>query len=246
MAQASATLAGILSPFIGGLIIQFTNFAALFFIGSVFLFIAMIPLFMTKDTYEKITFDRKNIILDMFKKENLPLLFSFSGYAVESWIGLILWPIFLFILAISIESIGAITSIAALLTFLVFYFIGKATDTGDKKRLLKIGTFLYFFGWIGRIFVSGATSALFIDTYKNIAQNALNVPWATCFYDIAAKRNYFKSIVQREIIFNFGRMIVLPFIMLIFLLDLSYAFTLAFAIAALASLFYVSINKKVA
>lgn len=244
MAQASATMAGILSPFIGGIIIQLTNFSVLFFTGSAFLFIAMIPLFMTKDTYEKINFNRKNILLDMFKKENLPLLFSFSGYAIESWIGLILWPIFLFILAISVESIGAITSIAALLTFLVFYFIGKATDTKDKKSLLKIGTFLYFFGWVGRIFVGGATSALFVDTFKNLFQNFINVPWAICFYDIAAKRNYFKFIVQREIIFNFSRMIALLVIMIIFSLNLPHAFTLTFAIAALSSLFYMAIAKK--
>ncbi len=244
MTQASATLAGILSPLAGGIIIKFSGFPTLFAVGSIFLFIAMIPLFMTQDSYEKISFDRKNILRDIFKKDNLNLLYSFSGYAVESWIGLILWPIFLLILSFSTESIGAITSITTLLTFMIFYFIGRATDLKSKQKLLKIGTFLYFFGWIGRIFVTGFTSVIFVDTYKNLTQNVLAIPWSARFYDIAAKGDYFRMIVHREIVFNLSRLVVLPIIMLLFFLNLRYAFTLAFAIAAFSSLFYLALNKE--
>ncbi len=244
MAQASATIAGILSPFFGGVIINYFGFSPLFYIGSFFLFFAMIPLFMTKDTYEKVNFNQKKIISDIFRKENRPFLSSFSGYAIESWIGMIIWPIFLFVITISIESIGALTSITTLLTFLIFYFVGKATDANDKRKLIRIGTFLYFFGWVGRIFVSGTMSVLFIDTYKNLAHKVVDIPWSTHFYDIAAKKNYFKFIVEREIIFNLVRSFLFPILMLVFLIDLRYAFAITFAIAAFSSLFYMSLNKQ--
>lgn len=245
MAQASATFAGILSPLIGGIIIHYTGFSSLFYIGSFFLFVAMIPLFFTKDTYEKINFNQKNVFVDIFKKKNRSFLSSFSGYAVESWIGMIVWPIFLFVLAFSMESIGAITSISTLMTFLIFYFVGKATDAKDKKKLIRIGTFLYFFGWVGRIFVTGMTSALFIDTYKNLAQKVVDIPWSARFYDIAAKRDYFKLIVEREIIFNLTRTILFPILILVFLIDLRVAFAITFAIAAFSSLFYITLNNKI-
>lgn len=247
MLQAIEVIAGILSPFLGGVIIKYFSFSALFFVGSLILFAAMIPLFLTKDTYEKITFEKKNLIRDIFKKENLNFIYSFSGYAVESWIGLIIWPIFLTAMLFSIESIGALTSITTLLTFLTFYFIGKATDKKDKRELLRLGTFLYFFGWVGRVFVTGFTSVFFIDTYKNVTQHVLAVPWTAYSYDIAAKRNYFKFIVQREIIFNISRSLVLPILMLLFFLgDNSYTFFIAFIIAAFFSLFYVALNKETA
>ncbi|HCP08785.1 MAG TPA: hypothetical protein DIT25_03250 [Candidatus Moranbacteria bacterium] len=245
MIQAVEVIAGILSPFLGGVIIKYADFGTLFFVGSLILFLAMLPLFLTKDTYEKITFEKKGLIRDIFKKENLNFIYSFSGYAIESWIGLILWPIFLFVMLFSVESIGALASITTLLTFLTFYFIGKATDKQDKRNLLRLGTFLYFFGWIGRVFVTGFTSVFFIDTYKNITQHFLAVPWTAYSYDIAAKRNYFKFIVQREIIFNLSRAFVLPVLMMIFFLgDIHISFIIAFIIAAFSSLFYVALNKE--
>jgi MFS family permease len=243
--QATEVAASILSPFFGGMIIAYSSFGTLFTVGSIILFLAMIPLFLTKDTYEKITFEKKNLILDIFKKENLNFVYSFSGYAIESWIGMIIWPIFLFVMLFNVESVGALTSITALATFMTFYFIGKATDKKDKRELLRIGTILYFFGWIGRIFVGGFTSMFFIDTYKNLTQRVLAVPWTAYSYDLAAKKNYFKFIVQREIIFNISRVLILPIlIMLFYFLDNTYAFAISFATAAFFSLFYVALNNE--
>jgi MFS family permease len=244
--QAMEVTAGIISPFLGGVIIKYYSFPVLFIAGSVILLLAMVPLFLTKDTYEKITFDKKNLILGIFKKENLNFIYSFSGYAIESWIGMIIWPIFLFTLFANVASIGAITSITTLLTFVIFYFVGKATDRKDKRKLLRFGTILYFFGWVGRIFVSGFSSMLFIDTYKNLTQHIVMIPWSVCAYDIAAKRNYFKFIIQREIIFNISRALVLLGLMLVFFLTDNYAFTISFLVAAFFSLFYVALNKETA
>jgi len=243
--QGLEVAAAILSPFIGGLIISYTSFSVLFLIGSVILFLAMIPLFLTKDSYEKITFEKKSLILGIFKKDNLNFIYSFSGYAVESWIGMILWPIFLVVMLFSVESIGALTSLTAIMTFATFYFVSRATDKKDKRELLRLGTILYFFGWIGRIFVTGFASMFFIDTYKNLTQHILTIPWTAYSYDLAVKKNYFKFIVQREIIFNLSRTLVLFALMLLFFLtNITYAFIISFAIAAFFSLFYIALNKE--
>lgn len=240
--QASALLASFAAPFIGGLIIKLAGFTVLFSAGSLILFLAFVPLFMSKENYESVSFDKKNLFKDIFRKENMPCCLSFVGYAIESWIGAIIWPVFLFTILFSTESVGFVASLATILTFLIFYFIGKETDLKDKKRLLRIGTILYFIGWIGRLFVNSFVSVLFVDTYANLTQKVLQVPWSAYSYDIAAKRNYFKFIVQREITFNIARIIAIPFLMIIFFLNW-HAFFLSFAIAAIASLLYVTLNK---
>lgn len=243
--KSAELFASILAPFLGGIIIKYFSFSVLFVVGSIIMLSAMIPLFATKDSYEKITFDGKNIFLDIFRKKNLNLIYSFSGYAIESWIGMILWPIFLFVMLFNVESIGALTSITTLLTFLTFYFIGKATDKKDKRQLLRLGTILYFFGWIGRVFVTGLASVFLVDTYKNLTQQMLAIPWSAYSYDLAAKKNYFKFIVQREIIFNVSRLAVLPILMvLFFFVDSQFAFIIAFIGAAFFSLFYVALNGE--
>ena len=243
MIQASAVIAGILSPFIGGLILHFSNFPVLFVIGSFTVFLAMVPLFMTEDSYEKISFDRGNLFAGIFKKKNLPLVASFSGYAIESWIGIIVWPIFLYLIFSNFEAVGNITSLTAFVTLIIFYFVGRLTDKKDKRFMLGVGTVLYFFGWLGRIFVSGFGSVLVIDSYKNVTQQILFVPWSAYSYDLAAQRDYFKFIVRREVVFNLSRVIVLPILMLIFHFNF-HAFTLTFALAAAASLLYFALGKK--
>ncbi len=243
MIQASAVIAGICSPFIGGLILHFANFSALFIVGAVCIFLAMIPLFLTKDIYEPISFGKGNLFSGIFKRKNLPLIATFSGYAIESWIGIIIWPIFLYLLFSNFEAVGNITSLTAFITLLIFYFVGKITDKKDRRSLLLFGTILYFFGWIGRIFITGLSSVLIIDSYKNVTQQILFVPWSAYSYDLAAQRDYFKFIVRREVVFNLSRVLVLPILSLIFYINF-HAFTLSFILAALSSLFYISLGEK--
>jgi len=245
MTHASAVGASALSPFFGGLIISVFNFPVLFTIGSALLIFAVIPLFLTKENYEKLDFEKKRIFLDIFKKVNLPSTISFAGYAVESWVGFVIWPIFLFTILFSTESVGIIVSLTTVITLLVFYFIGKTTDKTDKRKLMRIGTLLYFFGWIGRAIVNNFISVFFVDTYKSITRHILYVPWSAYSYDLAAKANYFKFIVQREVTFNLIRVAVIPFLILVFAIGYR-PFGTSFIIAALFSLLIVALNKKIA
>ena len=240
--QASALIASLLSPFLGGLVIKFFGFYVLFIIAAALLFVSIIPLALLKETYEKVNFSQGSMFKDIFSRSNRPVALSFSGFAVEEWIGYVIWPIFLTVIYLSTESIGAISSLTALVTFMVFYFVGKLSDKQDKRRLIKFGTFFYFFSWLGRIFATGFMSVLFIDTYKSITGYILRIPWTSYTYDLAARSNYFKFIVEREIIFDLSRVMVAPFIILVFIIDY-HPFIISFAVAALFSLLYMSLNR---
>jgi len=240
--QASALIASLLSPFLGGLVIKFFGFYVLFIIAAALLFVSIIPLALLKETYEKVNFSQGSMFKDIFSRSNRPVALSFSGFAVEEWIGYVIWPIFLTVIYLSTESIGAISSLTALVTFMVFYFVGKLSDKQDKRRLIKFGTFFYFFSWLGRIFATGFMSVLFIDTYKSITGYILRIPWTSYTYDLAARSNYFKFIVEREIIFDLSRVLVAPFIILIFIINY-HPFVISFAVAAAFSLLYMSLNR---
>ena len=90
---------------------------------------------------------------------------NFSGYAVESWIGFILWPLFLFIILKSSEAVGAVASLSMILTLVVFYFVGRKTDGSDKEKMLKVSSVFYSVGWISRLFAYNFTSVFLVDTY---------------------------------------------------------------------------------
>ena len=239
---AVSMTATVIGPFIGAVIIAGYGYSLLFVLGSLLLLVSVMPLFFTKEAYEKIKFDTTGL-LDMFSKKDRNLLLSFSGYAVESIIGRVLWPLFLIMLLLSIQTVGLIFSASMILSLIVFYFIAFVTDRFDRREVLKFATVFYFFAWIGRLFADTYLKVLAIDSYKNLSEKVLQIPWSAYSYDVASKRDYFKFIVQREIAFNLTRCIVLPVLMLLFYLDF-YPFVISFVLASLFSLLYVFLIRS--
>lgn len=234
-------LATISAPYLGSLLASI-NFGILFIISSCLILLGTTPLFFSKDKYERISFSMHSLFQKIKSKENRGNFISFSGYAVESIIGRTIWPIFLIIIIGTINKTGLVISVSMLISLLAFHFVGKLTDKLDKVKLLKIGTMLYFFAWVGRIFANTAYKVLFIDSYKNLSEKILHLPWSAHSYDIAKRKDYFEFIVSREIIFNLARIFVFPILMLIFWIGF-YPFISSFIIAGIFSLGYIFIEK---
>lgn len=238
---AITLLATVFAPYLGSVLANI-NFTAVFIVSSILMVIGTIPLFFSKDKFEKVDFTSAGILKKIFSKKNRGNFISFSGYATESIIGRTIWPIFLIILVGTIDKTGLLISASMLLSLSVFYFIGKLTDKVNKVKLLKIGTLLYFFAWVGRIFANSAYKVLFIDSYKNLSEKILHLPWSAHSYDLAKRSNYFEFIVSREITFNFIRILVFPILIFIFWMDF-YPFIISFSIAGFFSLGYIFIDK---
>ena len=234
-------LATVFAPYLGSIIAN-VNFTIVFIISSILITIGTTPLFFSKDKFEKIDFTSIGVFRKIFSKENKGNFISFSGYAIESIIGRTIWPIFLIIIVGTINKVGLLISASMLFSLLSFHFIGKLTDKVSKIKLLKIGTLLYFFAWVGRIFANTAYKILFIDSYKNLSENILHLPWSAHSYDLAKRNNYFEFIVSREIIFNFTRILVFPILIFIFWIDF-HPFIISFSIAGFFSLGYIFIDK---
>jgi MFS family permease len=234
-------LATISAPYIGSIFASI-NFTILFITSSLLIIIGTMPLFFSEDKYEKIGFSINSLLQKVKSKENRGNFISFSGYAIESIIGRTIWPIFLIIILDTINKTGLIISISMLISLLAFHYVGKLTDKINKIKLLKIGTILYFFAWIGRIFADTTFKVLFIDSYKNLSEKILHLPWSAHSYDLAKRKDYFEFIVSREIIFNLIRIIIFPILILIFWINF-YPFIISFIIASIFSIGYIFINK---
>jgi MFS family permease len=239
---AATSLMYMSAPFFGGLIIYKFGYPYLYLIASIVLCLVAIPLLLHRDRHEKIQFSWRDLVGDIFYKKKRPLFISFSAYAVESTIGGVIWPIFLILILTTTFKTGLIVMLTMLVSLLVYYFIGRLCDEYDRGKLLKIGTALYGLSWIARMFVGGAVSIFIVDTYKNIAEKVLHVPWSAKSYDLAERTDYFRFIVSREIIFCYSRLLVKPILILIFYLNF-YPFLLSFALAAIFCLGYVSLNS---
>lgn len=235
-------IASIMAPLIGGIIAQ-QSFELLYVVGATVVVIGVVPLFFTKDTHERLNFTAPDMLREIFSKKERGTLISFSGYAIESIIGRVIWPIFLITILITIQKTGLIVMLSMLSSLIVFLGIGKLTDRFDRVRLLRLGTLLYFFAWVGRIFANSAFRILAIDSYKNLSEKVLQVPWSAHSYDLAIREGYFRFIVDREVIFNLSRVVFMPLLGVIFLIGVS-PFAMSFIMAAIFSIGYIFINRN--
>lgn len=241
-------MGSVLSPLLAGFVIVYSGYGTIFLLGIILLVISTIPLLLSPDKHPEVNFTLNNI-WKLFKlKSNAGMIFSYTGYAIESSIGRNIWPVFLIILLGTTEKVGYLVAISAFITVVVIGLTGRLADRYDYKKLLKLGTMFYFFGWLGCLMADTATKVLFINSYKDLAGRFLQIPWSSIFYRIINRDSYFQLVVLRDMIFNASRALVLPFIMLIFVADF-YPFTVVFIIAALFTLLYplfkVDIQKEV-
>ncbi|MFH2028907.1 MAG: MFS transporter [Nanoarchaeota archaeon] len=240
--RAASMVMYTIAPFIGG-ILAYYNFALLYLAGSIIVILAAIPLIMTKDKSKRLRFSSKDIFKSIFSKKDKGTILSFAGYAIESIIGRIIWPIFLIIILFTTEKTGFTIMLSTLLSIMVFYLIGYLTDTYNKMKLLKIGTLLYSIGWLIRIFADSFYKIIIVDSYKNITEKILGIPWGAHCYELADKKGQFRFIVTREIVFNLTRVFFLPILIAVFIFTKN-PFVYSFGIAAVASLGYAMIDKK--
>ncbi len=234
-------LATALAPYLGSILANI-NFSILFIFSSILIIFSTAPLFCTKKTSKSINYSTKILLQKINLKNNRNNFISFSGYAIESIIDRTLWPIFLILTIGTLIKTGALISISLFISLFSFYFIGQLTDKFNKLTIIKISTYMYFFSWIGRIFSHNQLSILIVESYKNLIEKFLHLPWSAHSYNLAKKENSFEFIVAREIIYNLARIIILPFLIIIFQINF-YPFIISFLTASLFSLGYKQIEK---
>ncbi len=239
--RGAMAIGSVLGPLLGGIISAFWGFFTLYSLGAVILILAAVPLFFAGEKKNILSF----MMTDLWKNiatKNYGNFLSFSSYAIETTIDVVLWPIFLTIILLTTVKTGFVVALSLFLSLMVFYVIGKVTDSYDKTKLLSFTTFLYFAAWLGRIFATTGTRIVIIDWYKHVAQKLLHIPWETRTFDLAIRQGYFTFLVQREIIFNLARLIAIPILMIIFYFNV-YPFIISFGLAAVVSLGYILLEK---
>lgn len=228
-----------IGPIVGGIISFQYGFNILFIISAVLSLLAVLPLFLTRDNSEA-TELRGIFNSILHKKKHRPLIRSYAGYAIETSINRDIWPIYLIIILGTTQAVGGMAGITMLISIIVLFFIGKVSDI-NKKKVLKYGSFFYPLSWIFRLFANH--NIIYpIETYRNITQKIISIPWGSYSYEMFSHHNYFGHIVEREILFNLSRIIITPLLMLVFLFNW-YPFTLSILIAFLFSTQYFAITK---
>jgi len=241
--NAGDLLAAIL-PFIAGILLSNYGFNILFIISFIFAILSIGPLFKVEEVVEEYTWTFKKLIKEFFAKENRSMVVSIFGNGMQNIIAAIIWPLFVFI---TIENdyvaFGLILTVVSVSLIILRSFVGKYIDILGRHKVLRFGNFLYFTGWILKMFVAGSTSIFVVDVYHRFGFVINKTSFDVSTYDQAADSGHFidEYTVLREFCILMGSvfmgLILIPIIIL-------FGLKVAFLFGAFSTLLMVSINKQ--
>jgi predicted MFS family arabinose efflux permease len=227
----------ILSPVIGGGILNFAGYPALFITVLVVLLASSIPMFLSKETHIVYSDSYQKAWRRILKRENRKTSLAFIADSLEGGINYYLWPIFLFVLAIGYATMGGITTLALGVGALFTLYMGRISDKIiNRIEFLNIGSFLTSMAWIIKYFVKTPFDAFLAQTLYRICRTSASIPFQTFFYDkISLKgKEADEFIIYREILTNISRLFFFIILAGIFLIIPQV--NIAFIIAAVISL----------
>ena len=144
-----------LAPAIGAAILIFFDQKVLIVFSIIFLLISIWPLVKMGKTHDKPT-GKQLSFREFFKnKKDLKDYFSLSLYGLHSSAEGIIWPIFIFVLFETFESVAVVPIIVSFTTIVFTYFTGKIKKR-DRSNTLMIGSFLVAIVWILRLLLESS------------------------------------------------------------------------------------------
>ena len=208
----------IVAPVIGGWVLVLFGYPTLFAMVLVVLLASVVPLFYSKETHEVYTDSYKGAWKRAWKKENIGTSIAFAADGLEVVVASVFWPLFLFSLAITFESMGAIASFALVISSLFMLYVGRLSDTKERPWLLNIGALWTGISWVIKYFIVTTFDAFLAHTLYRLSRSAAAVPFQTFFYEKAALKGAEADefIVNREIIVNVARFVFLGLAALVF------------------------------
>ncbi|MFA6364891.1 MAG: MFS transporter [Candidatus Paceibacterota bacterium] len=233
------------APFLGGVLIAFIGFSGTFFVAAVVLFIAVFPLFFFPHHHLPLNLERKALVSFLEHPKLLTLNLACAGYAMETTVGRVIWPFFIFITIGGVENLGGVVSAGLLASALATYFVGFLSDGGRRRKALAWTTSLFSLVWVLRLFFKSVPAVVGSNVGGNVINAALMVAFSSQLYKITRLApNPSLFILSREVLYQLARVFFLPVLMLLaFVLPMDIFFLISFGMAAILALSFLFANK---
>jgi MFS family permease len=220
-------------PFVGGLISEQFGPRAVFIVASALYFCSFAPLFITKEPRIKKKYQFRDT-LALYKMYPRKFL-TYLGFG-EELIVLTVWPIFIYIAVKDYQGTGLLVTLATLLSTVLALYIGKVTDSLNKRVLVRVGAFFSSLAFLAARIASGALSVFFIDSFLRTSKEVLFIPLSTSIYEYGKRIDPLAYVIYFEQVLAIGKFLAALLGVLIFAATGSFFWV--FVVAALFSLLY--------
>jgi MFS family permease len=177
---------GIAGPLIGGLIVVYMGFSALFIFTALTLVAAGIPLLWTQEHCQKAVFPYKSPWKLIRQPGRRRFVISIAGW-VENLVYLTIWPILLFVVLRDVILLGLVASASVAIMTIGSLYIGKLTDRHGAKRVLQWTSIFTAASYMLRVFAWVPLVAVVSDVWARMANTSIEIPYLAELYTSAKK-----------------------------------------------------------
>jgi predicted MFS family arabinose efflux permease len=233
--------AGVLGPVIGGIIAQMYGFPVLFLLTAVTVACAGVALLWTKEKYHFAAFSYGSPWRIIFSPQHRNMVVGMMGWG-ENLVYLAIWPVWLMIVLGDVETVGLAASISAVIATAVGFIVGEMTDRLSAKRLLRIVVPLTVLGYLWRMVAILPWQVAVGDVVARTSYIGVGIPFMARLYRQGKKVDPLEYSVAFEIVLALVKAVLAFILAAVFILVPGpAAFMIAFALAAVLSLFYLAL-----
>lgn len=229
---------GIAGPLIGGIIANWWGFQVLFVVTAVTVLISCIPLLRTRERYSprEFLYGGPWQLIRTARVRGMVLAMLGMG---ENLVELVFWPIFMFIVLASTETVGFISALTVAIMAVVGFGIGELSDRFSRRAILRVHLPFMILGYLFRPLAFTPMGILLTDTLNKVAFIGVNLPMTYRLYEQAKGSGYLRYVTAFEMVLAFAKAITAWFFVWLFYVSLPYtAFMWAFILSAIVTLFY--------
>lgn len=238
-------LAGFIGPAVGAAILIFLDRQVLLYASILILALSVLPLLKMRyfsDKLERKPVSAKEFFRDMQERKNF---LSASLFAVHAAAENVLWPIFIFLLLESLESIATVAVIVSITAIVFSYFTGHVRKKAREKTIV-LGASLIALIWILRIAVESEIFLFVSISLVSVFSLLITVPLTSNIYSYGKKVDSLSASTFMNISQMLPKLILFGILtLLVNVFDVSFVIAAASLIAIIAvNYIYFALSKK--
>lgn len=227
------SLASIMAPVIGGLILAVFSFQVLFGTTVGLIALSFLPFFLTKEHYTGMDLNLRDFISDY--QTNDFLTFFFKGF--NSMGKKMLWPAYLAVIIGGSLNIGGAGAFRALGGAIMSIAVGQLANNGNRSRIVATGMLIASITYLLMASVTTPITAFLISLINGLSYTAASIPIYGRAIDHAEKEDLIEYFALREFALGLGRTTIILITIGIFsLLQGRNRFLVSFSLVAVSVL----------
>lgn len=234
------TLASMISPVVGGLILAVYSFDVLFMVAAGIIGLSFTPFLFSREHKEGMDVNPGTFFTKAYFNDFMT--YTFKG--AQSMVKKVLWPLYLAIIIGGSVNIGSAGSILAFGSALASIGLGQITDDSNRDKVILSGVAVTALTFLLMSQVTSPMTAFIVSFINGLGRTAISLPIYSRAVDRAEESDPVEYFAFREIGLSTGRTFSLIAFLFIFLY-LPNTFLLGFVYASLSLLFVGYFSRKI-